>query len=217
MREMGIAGIYRGPNSSRRNQEHRVYPYLVRGLTISSPTHVWGIDITYIRLVAGWLYLVAVLDWYWRYVLSWELDQSLELPFVLAAVDRALHQATPVLWNSDQGRHFTSAEYIGRLGEAEVQISIDSTGRALDNIFTERLWRRVKYEEVYLHQYQSRKEARQGLTRDMDFYNHEGPHQALSYRTLAEVYFATSVEKEQMTATTEKGADPTLNMVTFLS
>lgn len=190
MREMGLVAIYPGPNLSQRARNHLVFPYLLRGLAITHANHVWGIDITYIRLRGGWLYLVAVLDWYSRYVLSWELDQTLELPFVLQAVERALSVATPTIWNSDQGSHFTSPQYLDRLKAASVQISMDGRGRALDNIFTERLWRTVKYEEVYLHEYDSPREARQQLTRYFQFYCHERPHQALHYRTPAQVYFA---------------------------
>jgi putative transposase len=190
MQEMGIVGIAPGPNLSRRRLDHKIYPYLLRDVTIERPNHVWGIDLTYIRLHSSWMYLVAVLDWYSRYVLSWELDQTLEMPFVLNAVDRALAQAKPQIWNSDQGSHFTSPQYLQRLTAAEVQISMDGKGRALDNIFTERLWRTVKYEDVYLHDYGIPREARQGLTRYLDFYNHERPHQALGYRTPAQVYFA---------------------------
>jgi len=190
MREMGIAGVHPGPNTSKRALEHRVYPYLLRHVTSSYPNHVWGIDITYIRLREGWMYLVAVLDWYARYVVAWELDQTLEVSFVLDAVERALAQATPAIWNSDQGSHFTSPQYLALLEGAQVRVSMDGKGRALDNIFTERLWRTVKQEEVYRYDYASPKEARQGLTRYLDFYNHRRVHQALGYRTPAEVYFA---------------------------
>ena len=190
MREMGIAGITPGPNTSKRALAHRVYPYLLRSVTSRYPNHVWGIDITYVRLHAGWMYLVAVLDWYSRYIVSWELDQTLELPFVLRAAQRALAGATPLIWNSDQGSHFTSPQYIELLQHADVRISMDGTGRALDNIFTERLWRTIKYEEVYLHSYTTPREARQGLTRYLDFYNNRRLHQSLAYRTPAEVYWA---------------------------
>ena len=189
-REMGIAGIHPGPNTSKRRLEHRVYPYLLRNVTSAYPNHVWGIDITYMRLQRGWMYLVAVLDWYARYVVSWALDQTLELPFVLAAVEHALGQAAPAIWNSDQGSHFTSPQYLALLAAADVQVSIDGKGRALDNIFTERLWRTVKYEEVYLQDDATPKDARQGLTRYLDFYNHTRPHQALGYRTPADIYGA---------------------------
>lgn len=190
MREMGIWSVTPGPHTSRRAPRHPVYPYLLRTVTSSYPNHVWGIDITYIRLQANWMYLVAILDWYSRYVVSWALDQTLELPFVLQAARQALAQATPVIWNSDQGSHFTSPQYLALLEAAQVQISMDGRGRALDNIFTERLWRTVKYEEVYLHSYSSPREARQGLTRYLAFYNQQRPHQALGYRTPATVYHA---------------------------
>src|SRR5438132_10578263 len=189
MREMGIAGISPGPNLSRRNLQHRIYTYLLRNIEASYANHIWGIDITYIRLRAGWMYLVAVLDWYSRYVVSWELDSSLEIAFVLEAVESALAQASPLIWNSDQGSHFTSSQYIERLVEANVQISMDGKGRALDNIFTERLWRSVKYEDVYINEYGNPKEARQHLGRYFNFYNHERPHQSLDYQTPAQFYF----------------------------
>ena len=193
MREMGIAGICPGPNLSQRNLEHRVYPYLLRQVTAAYPNHIWGIDITYIRLQKGWLYLVAVLDWYARYVVSWQLNDTLDIDFVLDAVDGALAHDKPVIWNSDQGSHFTSAQYTQRLLAADVQISMDGKGRALDNIFTERLWRTVKYEEVYLHDYLTPKQARTGLTAYFDFYNYRRPHQSLGYLTPTEVYFANTV------------------------
>jgi putative transposase len=188
MREMGLAAICPGPNLSKRAAAHAVYPYLLRHLTITRPNQVWGLDITYIRLAAGWLYLVAVLDWFSRYVVSWELDQTLEQTFVLQALERALVQATPEICNSDQGSHFTSPQYLALLNARAVRISMDGKGRALDNIFTERLWRTVKYEEVYLHEYASPREARQSLSQYFPFYNHQRPHQALDYRTPADVY-----------------------------
>jgi putative transposase len=190
MREMGLAGIAPGPNTSKPVPQHKIYPYLLRQVTASYPNHVWGIDITYIRLQGGWMYLVAILDWFSRFVVAWEVDQTLELPFVLAAVDRALAQATPTICNSDQGSHFTSPQYLDRLLAANVQISMDGRGRAADNIFTERLWRSVKYEEVYLNSYSSPREARLGLSRYFHFYNFERPHQSLDYQTPAAVYAA---------------------------
>ena len=189
MREMGIWGLAPGPNLSRRRQESLIFPYLLRGLEIVRPNQVWGLDLTYIRLTGGWLYLVAILDWYSRYVVAWELDQTLELPFVLAAMSRALGQATPEICNSDQGSQFTSPQWAALLQAAGVRASMDGKGRALDNVFVERLWRSVKYEEVYLHDYGSPREARQGLSRYFDFYNHDRPHQGLGYRTPAEVHF----------------------------
>lgn len=191
MREMGIEAVYPKPNLSAPNLENRIYPYLLRGLRASRPNHIWGIDITYIRLAQGWMYLVAVLDWHSRYVVSWELDQTLEMPFVLSCVDNALAGATPAIFNSDQGSHFTSPHYIERLLTKNVSVSMDGRGRALDNIFTERLWRTVKYEEVYLHDYQTPKETRQHLSRYLRFYNEERPHQSLGYKTPASVYFAS--------------------------
>lgn len=188
MREMGIVAIYPGPNLSRRKHKEHVFPYLLRNLTVSAPNHVWGIDITYIRMQKGWMYLVAVLDWYSRYVISWELDQTLEMPFVVAVVEHALSTAVPVIWNSDQGSHFTNPQYLQLLQNKHIQISMDSKGRALDNIFTERLWRTVKYEEVYLHDYTSPKEARQQLGKYFEFYNHKRIHQSLDYKAPAEVY-----------------------------
>jgi putative transposase len=174
---------------SKRSAAHKIYPYLLRNVSVTHPNQVWGIDITYVRLHADWMYLVAILDWFSRYVISWELDQTLELPFVLSAVQRALAHATPEIWNSDQGSHFTSPHYTDLLHAANVQISMDGRGRALDNIFVERLWRTVKYEEVYVHDYATPREARQGLTRYFQFYDHERPHQSLDYRTPADVYF----------------------------
>jgi putative transposase len=190
MREMGLAGVCPGSNLSQPAPGHQIYPYLLRHVTASYPNHIWGIDITYIKMRSGWMYLVAVLDWFSRYVVSWELEQTLELPFVLTAVDRALAQTKPTIWNSDQGSHFTSPQYLDRLRAAQVQISMDGRGRALDNIFTERLWRSVKYEEVYLNDYLNPREARQGLTAYFHLYNNERPHQALNYLTPADVYFA---------------------------
>jgi putative transposase len=188
MRAMGIFAIVPGPNTSRPAPQHQIYPYLLRTVTANHPNHIWGIDITYIRLAHGWLYLTAVLDWYSRYVVSWTLSPTLELDFVLTAVDNALLQATPQICNSDQGSHFTSPKYLERLQNANVQISMDGRGRARDNIFTERLWRTIKYEEVYLHDYASPKEAYQQLAQYIYFYNFERPHQALDYLTPAHLY-----------------------------
>lgn len=188
MREMGIAGIAPGPNLSKRNLQHRIYPYLLRNLAITYPNHVWGIDITYIRLQCGWMYLVAIIDWYSRYVISWEIDQTLEMDFVLTAVKKALSQSQPIILNSDQGSHFTSPKYTDLVLENKVKISMDGKGRALDNIITERLWRTIKYEEVYLKEYESPREARKEIGHFINFYNHERPHQSLSYQTPASIY-----------------------------
>lgn len=191
MREMGIQGIAPGPNLSKRASDHRVYPYLLRDVIAAQPNHIWGSDITYIRLRNGWLYLAVVLDWFSRYVVSWSLDDTLELPFVLDAVDQALQAATPQIWNTDQGSQFTSPQLTARLEGAGARISMDGKGRALDNIFTERFWRSLKYEEVYLADYGSPREARQGIARYIQFYNTERPHQALANRCPVEWYTGT--------------------------
>lgn len=188
MQEMGLRAIHPGPNLSRRAQQHAVYPYLLRGLKIERPNQVWGVDITYIRLRTGWMYLFAVLDWYSRFVVSWALDLSLEISFVLEAMKSALASATPAICNSDQGSHFTSPQFTGLLLGAQVQISMDGKGRALDNIFTERLWRTVKYEEVYLNDYASPREARSRIGEYLAFYNTRRLHQALGYQTPETVY-----------------------------
>ena len=190
MREMDIFAVVPGPNTSQPAPQHQIYPYLLRNVTAARPNHIWGIDITYIRLTHSWLYLTAVLDWYSRYVMSWTLSQTLEMDFVLTAVDNALLQAKPEIWNSDQGSHFTSPKYLERLQREEIQISMDGRGRARDNIFTERLWRTLKYEEVYLHEYTSPKEAYRQLADYIRFYNFERPHQALDYQTPAHVHGA---------------------------
>ncbi len=204
MQEMGLVAIGPKPNTSRASPGHVIYPYLLRDLRSGWPNHIWGIDITYIRLANGWLYLVAVLDWFSRYVLACELDQTLEMPFVLSAVDRALSRATPMICNSDQGSHFTSSQYLDRLQAKAVQISMDGKGRALDNIFTERLWRSVKYEEVYLHDYEDPRAARKGLSGYFEFYNQERLHQSLGYRTPAEVYFDPTLQKQEQRHEHEK-------------
>jgi len=198
MQDMGLRAIYPGPNLSKRAQQHAVYPYLLKGLKIERPNQVWGVDITYIRLRSGWMYLFAVLDWYSRFVVGWALDLTLEIGFVLTAMQAALSSATPTICNSDQGSHFTSPLYTDLLTAANVQISMDGTGRALDNIFTERLWRTVKYEEVYLKDYASPREARSAIGEYLAFYNTQRLHQALDYQTPETVYFtkgASSTDK----------------------
>jgi putative transposase len=192
MREMGIAAVFPGPNLSRRAHQHAVYPYLLRNVRAHGRDHIWGIDITYIRLQSAWMYLVAIIDWYTRFVLAWELDDTLEMPFVLAAVDRALTISKPRIWNSDQGSHFTSPQYIERLEKEHIAISMDGKGRALDNIFTERLWRTIKYEEVYLNDYGSPKQARSRLGTFIRFYNEKRIHQSLGYETPASWYYGAS-------------------------
>lgn len=188
MGEMGLVAIYPGPKGSQPAPGHQIYPYLLRQVTASYPNHIWGVNITSIRLQTGWMYLVAIPDWYSRFVVSWALDQTLEMPFVLEAVDRALAQARPTIINSDQGSHFTSPHYLDRFLAGGTQISMDGRGRAMDNIFTERLWRSLKYEEVYLNDYAIPRQARQGLAAYFQFYNYERPHQALGDLTPAELY-----------------------------
>jgi putative transposase len=205
MQEMAICGVCPGPNLSKRNEEHRIYPYLLRDFKITAPNQVWGIDITYIRLLGGWMYLVAIIDWYSRYVVSWELDLSLEMTFVMSAVNRALETATPIIWNSDQGSHFTSPVYTERLKSSNIKISMDGKGRAIDNVFTERLWRSIKYEEVYLNSYETPREARERLASYLLFYNRERPHQSLGYRTPSEVHFGISESSRPVADPTRPG------------
>jgi len=192
MREMGIEGIHPPRNLSKAIQAAHRFPYLLRNIHIVRPNQVWGIDITYIRLRHGWMYLVAILDWFSRYVVSWELDQTLEMPFVVEGVSRALKTATPEILNSDQGSHFTSPQYLKLVQDSGAKVSMDGRGRAMDNIFTERLWRSLKYEEVYLKDYDSPREARIGIANYMAFYNQKRPHQSLAYKTPETVYHSTS-------------------------
>jgi putative transposase len=211
MIEMGLEAVYPKPNLSKPAPEHTIYPYLLRGVPARYANHIWGVDITYVRLLDGWMYLVAILDWYSRYIVSWELDQTLHIEFVLECLDRALARATPTITNSDQGSHFTSPQFVDRLLAKEVAVSMDGRGRAMDNIFTERLWRTVKYEEVYLHDYETPRQARQSLTRYLTYYNEGRPHQSLGYRTPADVYFGTQQEDPL------KGAEPNLKIVRSVS
>ena len=191
MREMGIQAIYPRQNTSKPYQENPVYPYLLTGLNITRPNQVWSIDITYIPIRSSWLYLTAIIDWYSRYVVSWAIDDTLEIDFVLEASRNALRQAAPEIMNSDQGSHFTSPKYTQLFLNAGSRISMDHKGRAYDNIFVERLWRSVKYEDVYLKEYTTPREARIGISEYLKFYNEERPHQSLGYRTPKEVYFST--------------------------
>ena len=188
MRLLGLQAIYPKPRTSVKSPEHKVYPYLLQGLSIDRVDQVWCADITYIPMHRGWLYLVAVMDWYSRYVLAWDLSLSLEADFCVAALRQALALGTPGLFNTDQGCQFSSHAFTKILIDNHILISMDGRGRAFDNIFIERLWRSVKYEEVYLHDYQTPAEARLGLRRYFEFYNTQRPHQALDYRTPAEVY-----------------------------
>ena len=191
MREMGIEAMCPKRDLSKPNPEHKMYPYLLRGVTSAYPNHVWGIDITYIRMRHGWMYLVAMLDWYSRYVVSWELSETMEIDFVLTCVKRALSLAAPTIFNSDQGSHFTSPKCVDMVRTAGAQVSMDGRGRAMDNIFTERLWRTIKYEHVYLNEYALPREARRGIGRYLRFYCEDRPHQSLGYQRPIEVYRST--------------------------
>ena len=195
MRLMGIEAIYPGPNTSRADPGHKIYPYLLRDRQITRVNEVWGTDITYIRMKHGWLYLVAIMDWMSRYILSWELSTTLEVDFCIRALEKAFSLAFPEIFNSDQGSQFTSVDFIKRLQERNIQVSMDGRGRAMDNVFTERLWRSVKYEEVYLHDYQTVQEAKEGISKYLGFYNQERPHQSLDYWTPAEVYYDSRNQK----------------------
>ncbi len=189
LRMMGLMALYPGPKTSQPAPGHRIYPYLLREVAVTRPDFVWSTDITYIRLARGFGYLVAIMDWFSRYVLAWRLSNSLETHFCLEALEEALEHRRPAIFNTDQGAQFTSLEFTSRLERQGVQISLDGRGRALDNVFVERLWRSVKWEEVYTHDYQTMQEAWRGLYRYFAFYNQEHPHQALGYLTPAEVYF----------------------------
>ena len=188
MRHMGIEAIYPKPKLSQRNDGHKIYPYLLRNLAIDRSDQVWATDITYIRMRRGFVYLVAIMDWFSRYVLSWSVSVTMDVYFCLEALEKALAAGQPEIFNTDQGSQFTSREFTGRLIKAEVRISMDSKGRAFDNIFIERLWRSVKYEEVYLKEYPDVPSCIQGLRDYFRFYNQERPHQALGYRTPVQVY-----------------------------
>lgn len=188
MRLMGLAAIYQRPRTTIRDVSHKVYPYLLRNVAILRPDHVWSTDITYVPVRSGYVYLAAVIDWFSRRVLSWRLSNSLEGRFCLEALDEALSGGRPEIFNTDQGVQFTSLAFTGRLEQSGVAVSMDGRGRALDNVFVERLWRSVKYENVYLNDYETPREAESGLADYFEFYNHQRPHQALNNRTPAAVY-----------------------------
>lgn len=188
MRVMGIEAIYPRPRTTQRNTEHRVFPYLLRGVAVLHPNQVWSCDITYVPMACGFMYLTAVIDWYSRYVLAWRLSNSLEGAFCIEALEDALQSGKPKIFNTDQGSQFTATAFTQRLERAGVAISMDGRGRALDNVFIERLWRSVKYEWLYLHAYRSVSELHEGLTWYFNFYNGSRPHQSLEYRTPKEVY-----------------------------
>ena len=198
LRDMGLMAVYPKPKTSKPHPEHKIYPYLLEDVEIIRPNQVWSTDITYIRLAQGFAYLVAVIDWYSRYVLSWKLSNSLEVDFCLEALKEALGYGKPEIFNSDQGSQFTSEAFTGLLLENGIAISMDGRGRVFDNIFVERLWRSVKYENVYLHGYQAIPEARQGLKQYFDFYNTERFHQGLDYKTPWEVYSGLCVERLEL-------------------
>lgn len=189
MRDMGLRAVYPRRSLSIGDSAHKKYPYLLEGVDIVRADQVWSSDITYIRLPRGFCYLTAVMDWYSRRVISWELSTTLEADFCVSSLERALSTGTPEIFNSDQGCQYTSAEFTGKLLSAGVAISMDGKGRAFDNIFTERLWRTVKYEEVFLKEYLSMAEAREELGRFFEWYNEERPHQSLGYQTPDELYY----------------------------
>jgi putative transposase len=188
MQRMGLAAIYQRPRTSRPAPEHRIYPYLLRGLAITRVNQVWAADITYIPMAHGFLYLVAVLDWVSRYVLAWRLSNLLDTSFCVAAVEEALSTGRPEIFNTDQGSQFTDSDFTGVLRDHGVAISMDGRGRFSDNIFVERLWRSLKYEEIYLRAYASVAEARQAIAAYFEFYNNERLHQALDYRAPRQVF-----------------------------
>jgi putative transposase len=185
---MGIEAVYPKPKLSQPGDGHKVYPYLLRGVEVCRVNQVWSTDITYIRMAQGFVYLVAVMDWFSRYVLSWRLSLTMELDFCVEALKCALRRGRPEIFNSDQGSQFTSEKFTGELAEREIAISMDGRGRFMDNIFIERLWRSLKYEEVYLKDYETVAEARTGIEKYFRFYNQERLHQSLEYRTPAAVW-----------------------------
>ncbi len=188
MDQMGLEAVYPKPSLSQPGAGHKIYPYLLEGVRIVRVNQVWSTDITYIRMRQGFLYLVAVMDWFSRFVLSWSLSLSMELGFCVEALKRALRWGRPEIFNSDQGSQFTSEQFTGELAARQIAISMDGRGRALDNIFIERLWRSLKYEEVYLRDYELVPEARAGIQRYFQFYNYQRLHQSLGYRTPAAIY-----------------------------
>jgi putative transposase len=192
MRRMGIQALYRKPNTSKKHPGHKIYPYLLRGLTIDRANQVWATDITYIPMACGWVYLCAIVDWASRRVLAHRISISMDVGFCLQALQEALAKyGQPEIFNSDQGSQFTSEEFTKTLLALDVKISMDGRGAWRDNVFVERLWRSVKYEEVYLHAYESVGDAKAGIGRYIDFYNSRRPHSSLDKKTPDEFYFAT--------------------------
>jgi putative transposase len=188
--KMGLQAIYPKPKTTVVNARHKVYPYLLRDLEITYVNQVWSADITYIPMARGFMYLVAIIDWYSRYVLAWQLSNTLDGGFCLDALQQALLWGKPAIFNTDQGAQFTASEFTSCLEQAEIQISMDGKGRALDNIFIERLWRSVKYEDIYLKAYATVPALASGLDSYFQLYNDDRPHQSLDYRTPAEIHFA---------------------------
>ena len=217
MQLMGLEAIYRRPNTSKPSPEHKVYPYLLRGLEINRVNQVWAADITYIPMARGFLYLVAIMDWHSRYVLAWRLSNTLEVDFCLEALDEALSQGRPEIFNTDQGSQFTSEAFAGLVLEQGIQVSMDGKGRYMDNLFVERLWRSVKYEEVYLKAYESVADARAAMGQYLEFYNNERPHQSLGYRTPREVFDAGSVSTKTNGPEDQEGGCITDERVVSLS
>ena len=223
MRLMGIKAIYRRPRTSTPAPGHKIYPYLLGGMEITRPNQVWAADITYIPMARGFLYLVVIMDWYSRYVLSWRLSNTLDAGFCVDALEEALRKGRPDICNTDQGAQFTSEAFTGLLEQHRIRISMDGKGSYNDNLFIERLWRTVKYEEVYLKAYQDGRDARASLGDYFRFYNTERPHQALGYQTPAEVFNLMPVEVtnggmvESLIPSTWGTAGPTLNIAPILS
>jgi putative transposase len=188
LRLMGLEAIYPKKNLSKANKEHVIYPYLLRGVAIVRNDQVWSTDITYIRLRNGFVYLMAVIDWFSRYVLDWQLNITLEADFCIETLDRVLQNGKPEIFNTDQGSQFTTPRFVNPLLNNGVRVSMDGRGRALDNVFVERLWRSLKQEKVYLEDFRTVKEAKTGIADYFEYYNHRRPHQSLDYKTPAEVY-----------------------------
>ena len=197
MQRLGLEAIYPKPNLSKPDKQHLKFPYLLKGVEISEPNQVWATDITYIRLRGGFIYLLAIMDWHSRFVIEFVVSNSLESSVFVEALKRAMTRGRPEIFNSDQGSQFTSIEWLAVLQAGGVEISMDGQGRCFDNIFVERLWRTVKYEEVYLKEYADVWQATASLARYFDFYNHERPHQALQYKTPAEVYGQSALGKSR--------------------
>ncbi len=194
MRKMGIEAIYPRRKTTNRNEKHKIYPYLLRNVAIVRPDQVWSSDITYIPIEGGFMYLVAVIDWYSRHVLSWRLSNSMDASFCIESLEDAIQTGRrPDIFNTDQGSQFTSHKFTDLLKDERIKISMDGRGRALDNVFIERLWRSVKYEDVYLRSYESPRALASGLSRYFDFYNNERPHSSLGYEVPSVVYQGTAI------------------------